>query len=201
MMSYMIRAIVLAAMLVAIPLAPPAHADSATPTLYHPPSRIGGTADVELMIEAPARAWGIRRSAKHYDAHIDGLTIHTRGSCAERPLAICVRVHIASFSDEEMLTISHGLAPYWNGLVNYDLAIEREFDIATSPRSIYLNTRSVPGGPTGALIARHELGHVLGLDHHSAKVGVMVGASGGGTMWPSTAEIATLQAWYAQPAL
>lgn len=189
----MTRILATLALLASVLLAAPAHADSTTPTLEYPLSRVGDTVDVEVMVQAPTKAWGIRRAAKFYDAQVDGLTIHTRGTCAARPQAVCVRVIVDDYSPEEMLALDPS-GSYWHGLTA----------LGATERTIYLNLAgSVPNARWMDLrTARHELGHALGLAHHDGTEGVMVTEPKGGgeiSLWPSTAELDALRAWYAVP--
>lgn len=176
----MTRILAALALLASVLLAAPAHADSTTPAVLVPLQKIGDTVDVEVMIQAPLKSWGIRRAAKFYDAQVDGLTIHTRGTCAAQPQAVCVRVFVGNYSSEQTLAISHGLAADWHGFVDYHDA----------GRTIYLNSRY----GMSRVVTMHELGHVLGLDHHEGSEGVMVTTDL--DPLPSTAELDALRVAY-----
>lgn len=186
----MTRTLAALALLASVLLGAPAQADSTTPAVRVPLQKIGDTVDVEVMLQAPLKAWGIRRAAKFYDAQVDGLTIHTRGTCAARPQAVCSRVVIGNYSSEQMLAISHGLAADWHGFVDYQVDSAGR----ASSRTIYLNSRY----GFSRVVTMHELGHVLGLDHHDGGEGVMVTTDLDPV--PSTAELDVLRAAYAPQA-
>lgn len=143
-------------------------AEDATPTpvvkypLY--PTHYKGVA-IRVQVEAPAEAWGIRKFAREVDPQLPGVRIHTRGTCEDRPRAVCVRVNVADF----------GATP-WLGQAH----------VGSQDRAVDLNTHY---GNTYAAhhyaAAAHELTHALGLGHH-AKRGVVGG-------WPDVIHLSWVE--------
>lgn len=185
-------AIALAATVLTLAWAPAAHAEagpSITFPLYRP---AGAPADGEAIIqlEAPPRAWGIRQSARLMDEQVPGLTIHTTGTCAANPTAVCVRVEIGSYNPAQQMTL--GGVPSWRGICYCE---------AVGTRTIYLNRWRKANWllPRDDKIAaaQHEFGHALGLGHHDSE-GVMSWdhVDGGGL---SVGEAAVLTEWFSVP--
>lgn len=146
----------LAAILSTLVFSTPAHADETpTPHVFTEPAVVVPLATRHVQIQAPRSAWGIRRVARRMDAALPGLTISVRGRCPVGDLSTtCVRVRVDSYSVERQ----HWLAQQpveWMGLTDYALP---------GLRVIYLNR--VYRDHNREAIAAHELGHVLGLNHH-----------------------------------
>lgn len=127
------------------------------PRLYYPPP--GGDV-LTVQVNAGPGTWQIRRIAKALDAQVEGVVVRTSGDCAE--VDVCVGVNVALFDEMQMLNLSNGLHPYWDGLMTYTSDMRG--------RTIYLNL-ATPGWRRSLVVA-HELGHVFGLDHHKSR-GVM----------------------------
>lgn len=145
---------VLAALLGALALASPAQADD-TPATFTEPAVVVPLVTQHVQVQAPRAAWGIRQAARRMDAALPGITISVRGRC--NPLdytTTCVRVRMDRYSVERQ----HQLAQQpveWMGLTAYPAAGLR---VVYLNRTYYRHDREA--------IAAHELGHVLGLNHH-----------------------------------
>lgn len=108
----------------------------------------------DLQVEAPRWSWGVRHFAREVAREVPGLRIRTRGTCAANPRAVCLRVVIGDWSDEQMHRMTPGVG--WYALTSYP---------RPSLRVIRLNERVTPTANRYAVMA-HEFGHVLGLGHH-----------------------------------
>lgn len=168
--------------------AAPAQADDYTgpADLLHPlyrPAGDAGLGDTIVQLEAPRRAWGARQVARRWDELIDGLTILTTGTCAERPDAACIQLTIAPYDQAAMDAAMGQPGSWWNGLCYCDQPTSRQ---------VILNSYNSTRYPGHALVW-HELGHALGLGHHEGP-GVTADTR---TTRPSEAELALLREWYA----
>lgn len=146
----------LLALLVAlVTFAPPAESHEAS--ISYPIESADSTYVVQ--VNAGPGTWQIRRSARQINAQLAAtvpqLQIRTSGDCATADA--CVDVVVDWFSDDEMLELSHGRTSRWSGLATYP---------TPDTRVLYLNMRTTMKGPGRVDIARHELGHALGLGHH-----------------------------------
>lgn len=174
----------------------PAHADDPwEPTVEYPLYRPDGApADAEAVVqlEAPGRAWGIRRAARAVDAQVPGLTIRTTGTCAANPTAACVRVELGTYDLQRQAEMAGELGLAWRGMCSC---------AESGARAIYLNRYTGPGGiilrEQRESTANHELAHALGLGHHGSDGATGADTATSGTF--SAAEIAVLTDWYAVP--
>lgn len=99
---------------------------------------------VAIQIEGASNIWGIRKFAAEADRQIGGLRIYTSGTCAQRPWATCVRVRTVYRRDVT-----------WYGVARWKSKYQRE---------ILLNNATRKSNKYA--VAVHELGHVIGLNHH-----------------------------------
>lgn len=141
----------LAALLGALAISSPAQATT-PPT---EPAVVVPLTTHHLQVQAPRAAWGIRRAAQRMDAALPGITISVRGRCdLTDHTTTCVRVRMDNYSLERQ----HWLAQQpvgWFALTAYP---------APNLRVVYLNRAHHHRNPEA--ITAHELGHVLGLNHH-----------------------------------
>lgn len=182
------RALLVTVALLLTALTAPAHADEQEQLpwsstiefpLYRKAANVDGDALVQL--EAPPAAFGLRRWAKQLDAQVDGLTIFTTGTCASRPEAVCVRYVFGTWSPAEQIAIA---GTVWGGVTTFPSPDERTVLI-------------VKVGPQRRPAVAHELGHVLGLSHHSGK-GVM-SVDRVPTTEINAQELQALRDWFAVP--
>lgn len=176
----------------------PASADdyTAEPTIAFPvyrPATAPAAGDTVIQLEAPGRAWGIRKAARAMDAEIPGLTIRTTGTCTSDPTAVCVRVEIGTYVPERQAAMSGLPGAQWTGLC---------YCAPTGPRVIYLNRYRQKGWLLGREkkvdSATHEFGHALGLGHHESEGVTSTGnPSVDGQL--SAAEVAVLTDWFSTP--
>lgn len=108
-----------------------------------------------VQLQAPRASWGIRQVARRMDAELPGITISVRGRCQPADYTTtCVRVRMDNYSVERQ----HWLAQQpveWYALTAYP---------APNLRVVYLNRAY--DHPNREAVTAHELGHVLGLNHH-----------------------------------
>lgn len=149
----------------------PAQADAdatEVPTIAYPlPPNVGDR--VVVQIEGPDYIWGIRVMARYYDSISSKLTVYTRGTCAQRPEAYCVKVYKV-YEPESGFS---GLA--W-------------FYVGQEELVIHLNTYYRMTRADRRHVGRHEFSHTLGFLHHTQREGLM--SVRGWYSGPSRAEIA-----------
>jgi hypothetical protein len=173
-MTHRLAALILSAILAALTLTatPAAAADDYWPVMW---SKIEQRTPGQLVVQvnAPADSWEIRASARRLAAQLPNTTIRTSGDCSTAD--VCVTVLVDSYDAAEQASLLVGTpAVTWGGLTTWD---------AEHARTIRLNLDALPIGDRvidgrkvrllGARklrvhVAAHELGHVLGLDHHSS---------------------------------
>lgn len=173
----------LAALLVGMAaLAPsPASADEAAPTMYVPLSNADGSPAHVVHVQADRLTWRFRKAARTWDALIPGLEVLTTPCVPDVP---CVRVHVGTYPADTMLPGD------WWALTTYPAPLDRV---------VYLNRAvRVTDRDARFRVVMHEMGHVLGLAHHTDPAGVMaVPARRMDDATPSPEEVALLVAYYA----
>lgn len=187
----------LALLAVLVGLAAPAHAEevppTAAPAVVYPLTDATGAPAHRIRLEAGPRTWRAKQVARWWDAAIPGLSIEVAPCIPELP---CVRVSVGSWDEEEMLAISHGYYPEWAGIMTYT---------SITDRHILLN-RSVTTEGSGLRrrVASHEIGHALGLGHHSQPRGLLCASTTpckfSSWVWQPTAnELAPLVVYFGGP--
>lgn len=119
-----------------------------------------------VVVEVHARrAWGAQRIARHYSSKVGGLQLRV-GRCHRAQRAHCLRVYGGSY----------GRTSWWGLLTPWS--------------RIDMNRRH----GVHQMVACHEIGHALGLTHHSKRHGCL--RNGSMARWPSPAELRALRRAY-----
>lgn len=117
-----------------------------------------GSGPVEVQIEGfEGEAWGVRLFAQEADRLLPGVEVYTRGTCADRPEAVCVSVVVGEW-DETGMTWLRGEPGDWYGLTSFE-----------EPGRVVLYLNAGTRTENRYAVAVHEFGHVLGLDHHAGE--------------------------------
>lgn len=168
-----------AALLVAFLIHPPVYADEQPRVLYPLVHQATDPGTLTVVIEAPDRAWGLRKVAANYDRRLDNVDIRAKRGISCTLYVECIRVEVGQYG-RKMVCGHPGL--FYGCFYMY----------AEGPRWIALNESLTPESMRKAIVC-HELGHALGLDHHEGP-GCVTGESTGR---PSRAEIRTIDQRYA----
>lgn len=116
-----------------------------TPEVVYPIVRPAETSGpIQIQIDAPKSAWGLRKAAREDDRLLKGVRIHTHGKCSDRPRALCVKVTVGDFGEG------------WYALTSFPKIDKRTIQFNTHYTDYKFH----------AAAAAHEFGHVLGLGHH-----------------------------------
>lgn len=159
--------------------AQPAPADAVEGIATYPLVQKATDAGVQtVIVQAPRKAWGLRKAATYIDARVNGLAINARPWARCRSDATCIRVTKGQFGTHPTFMCPGVI---WSGCSN----------IGGPDPHIYLN-RTV-GIPKGSTVGCHELLHALGLYHHT--LGGCLDAAHPTTL-PSDVEIQALQELY-----
>lgn len=142
-----------------------------------------------LIIEAPKRAWGLRRIAADYDRRLPSLDIWAKRGISCDPDVSCLQVRVGNFGREFV-------CGYGDPYVYAGCMWDPRWVSQPGERFLMLNTHYVHDRKTRKAVACHELGHALGLDHHLSPG--CVGGTGGKS--PSDEEIAVLERWFSRAA-
>jgi hypothetical protein len=114
------------------------------------PQRATDTGRHTIILEAPDDAWGMRIVADDLTRRIPGLSIRTERGITCDDKVSCIRVHIGKFDHA-----CGSLGTRWYGCAS----------IGTDPGVIWLDTSTSTFSRRNE--ACHELGHALGLHHHT----------------------------------
>jgi len=126
----------------------------------------GGEPFARVVVEVRAgRAWGVQRIVRHYSRRVHGLQM-VLARCDRFPRAHCLRVHGGGY----------GRTSWWGLLTPWS--------------RIDMNNRY----GVHQMVACHEIGHALGLTHHSRRPGCLRNNSM--ARWPSPAELRALRRAY-----
>lgn len=174
------RALILSFLVALVPLLPvPATASEPVPPavqfpLYQKDTDLGVHT---LIVEAPDRAWGLRKIAADFDRRLAGVDIWARRGISCLPTVDCLKVRVENFG--EYFDCGDGRVLRYAGCV--------WIPGTGVPWVLHLNTYY----PKRKSVTCHEFAHALGLGHHE-----MEGCVGLGATSPSDLEIAVLEEWF-----